>query len=331
VPLTAAVVLEWIGAIGFGNNIGGAESCGRMANHGNDRSPRKGIAVAGVARACAGDQRNGLVRDLRQVGGHSGCRVGLLPRPDCPRVLIPLRLFSRGTSRVAPGAGALALAGGAFFALDLALYNTAVLKTHAATAALLGNLTPIFVGLGTWLLFHRRPGGAFWTGLLLALAGCAAIVSGDATPHAGAQPVSVMGDVLATVAALFFAGYLMTTERVRTGMDTLTFNVLAVAGSVLTLLAICVVDGEPLTGYTAKTWMALLGLGLFSQLGAYLALVYALGHLPATITSVGLLGQVPLTAALALVLLDEPLSAVKIVGGCVVLLGIYVVNRRAIA
>jgi drug/metabolite transporter (DMT)-like permease len=246
-------------------------------------------------------------------------------------VLIPLRLFTRGTSRIAPGAGALALAGGAFFALDLALYNTAVLKTHAATAALLGNLTPIFVGLGTWLLFHRRPGGAFWTGLLLALAGCAAIVSGDATPHAGAQPVSVMGDVLATVAALFFAGYLMTTERVRTGMDTLTFNVLAVAGSVLTLLAICVVDGEPLTGYTAKTWMALLGLGLFSQLGAYLALVYALGHLPATITSVGLLGQVPLTAALALVLLDEPLSAVKIVGGCVVLLGIYVVNRRAIA
>jgi drug/metabolite transporter (DMT)-like permease len=114
-------------------------------------------------------------------------------------------------------------------------------------------------------------------------------------------------------------------------MDTLTFNVLAVAGSVLTLLAICVVDGEPLTGYTANTWMALLGLGLFSQLGAYLALVYALGHLPATITSVGLLGQVPLTAALALVLLGEPLSAVKIVGGCVVLLGIYVVNRRAIA
>jgi drug/metabolite transporter (DMT)-like permease len=246
-------------------------------------------------------------------------------------VLIPLRLFSRGTSRVAPGAGALALAGGAFFALDLALYNTAVLKTHAATAALLGNLTPIFVGLGTRLLYHRRPGRAFWTGLLLALAGCAAIVSGDATQHAGAQRISVMGDVLATVAALFFAGYLMTTERVRTGMDTLTFNVLAVAGSVLTLLAICVVDGEPLTGYTAKTWMALLGLGLFSQLGAYLALVYALGHLPATITSVGLLGQVPLTAALALVLLGEPLSAVKIVGGCVVLLGIYVVNRRAIA
>src|SRR5207247_10005 len=67
---------------------------------------------------------------------------------------------------------------------------------------------------------------------------------------------------------------------VRTGMDTLTFNVLAVAGSALTLLVICAIDGEPLTGYSTKTWTALLALGLFSQLGAYLALVYALGHLP---------------------------------------------------
>jgi drug/metabolite transporter (DMT)-like permease len=243
-------------------------------------------------------------------------------------VLLPMRMFSRGAGPTSPGPGALALAGGAFFALDLALYNTAVLRTHAATAALLGNLTPIFVGFGTWLFFRRRPDRAFWMGLLLALAGCAAIVSGDAAQHAGPQRVSVVGDALATIAALFFAAFLMTTERVRTGMDTLTFNVLAVAGSALTLLVICLVRGEPLTGYSMKTWMALLALGLCSQLGAYLALVYALGHLPATITSVGLLAQVPFTAVLALVLLGEPLSTVKIVGGLVVLAGIYVVNRR---
>lgn len=246
-------------------------------------------------------------------------------------VLVPMRLLSRGATPPAPRAGVLALAGGAFFALDLALYNTAVLRTHAATAALLGNLTPIFVGFGTWLFFHRRPERAFWSGLLLALAGCAAIVSGDAGEHAGPARISVTGDVLAATAALFFAGYLMTTERVRTGMDTLTFNVLAVAGSAATLLVICVMDGDRLTGYSMRTWGALLALGLFSQLGAYLALVYALGHLPATITSVGLLAQVPLTAVLALVLLGEPLSTVKIVGGCIVLAGIYVVNRRAMA
>lgn len=61
---------------------------------------------------------------------------------------------------------------------------------------------------------------------------------------------------------------------------------------------------------------------------AYFALVYALGHLPATITSVGLLAQVPSTALLAMLLLGEPLTAVQMLGGVIVLAGIYVVNRQ---
>ena len=67
--------------------------------------------------------------------------------------------------------------------------------------------------------------------------------------------------------------------------------------------------GLPLTGFPPRTWLALAGLGLISQLVAYYALVYALGHLPATITSVGLLAQIPCTAALAWLLLGEPLTA----------------------
>jgi drug/metabolite transporter (DMT)-like permease len=74
--------------------------------------------------------------------------------------------------------------------------------------------------------------------------------------------------------------------------------------------------------------MALAGLGLVSQFGAYYALVYALGHLPATITSVGLLIQLPLTAVLAALLLDEPITTAHVAGGALVLAGVYVVNRR---
>jgi drug/metabolite transporter (DMT)-like permease len=112
-------------------------------------------------------------------------------------------------------------------------------------------------------------------------------------------------------------------------MDTLTFNTLAIAGSIVTLLVICIALGVPMTGYPARTWLALAGLGLVSQLGAYYALVYALGHLPATITSVGLLAQVPCTALLAALLLGEPLTATQIAGAVVVLAGIIVVNSQA--
>jgi drug/metabolite transporter (DMT)-like permease len=58
-----------------------------------------------------------------------------------------------------------------------------------------------------------------------------------------------------------------------------------------------------------------------------LALTYALGHLPATVTSVSLLSQGPLTAVLAALLLGEPLSAYQIAGGALVLIGVGLANR----
>jgi drug/metabolite transporter (DMT)-like permease len=244
-------------------------------------------------------------------------------------VLVPWCAIRGSRRPVSARAGWLAAAGGVFFALDLALWNTAVLRTHAAVASTLGNNTPFFVGIGTWLVLRRRPRASFWIGLALALAGCLLIMNADLR-RAGSGG-SLSGDLLAVGASIFFAAYLMTTERIRTRMDTLTFNTLAVVGSIATLFVLCLLLGLPLTGYPPRAWLALAGLGLVSQVMAYYALVYALGHLPATITSVGLLAQVPCTALLAVLLLGEPLGALQIAGGAVVLAGIYVVNRGAVS
>jgi drug/metabolite transporter (DMT)-like permease len=200
--------------------------------------------------------------------------------------------------------------------------------TTATTATLLGNNAPVFVGLGTWLVFRRRPGSSFWIGLGLALAGCVAIVATDLFARHPSRPNHLTGDILALVASVFWAAYLLTTERVRESMDTLTFSTLAIAGSTITLLILCLALGIPLSGYPRNAWVWLIALGLFSQLAAYYCLVYALGHLPATITSVGLIAQVPLTALLAIPLLGEPITPMQLAGGALVLAGIYVVNTR---
>ena len=221
---------------------------------------------------------------------------------------------------------ALALGAGAFFGLDLALYNTAVMRTAAATASFLGNNAPIFVGFGAWLFFRRRPPLPFWAGLALALAGGAIMILShlDGSRVVG-DPI---GDLMALAASVFFAGYLLAAEHVRSEMDTLTFNTLAIGGSVAILFVLCVALDAPLGGFPPRTWAALAALGLISQLAAYYALVYALGHLPATITSVGLLTQLPLTALLAALLLHEPVTRAQAMGGALVLAGVYVVNRR---
>jgi len=245
-------------------------------------------------------------------------------------VLVPIRLWRGGRAPLNRRAVGLATLAGCFFAFDLAFFNSAVLRTSAANATLLGNNAPVLVGLGSWLVFRQRPQRVFWIGLALALVGSTTIAAGDALHHAGLGHVTLgAGDAMAIAASVFFASYLLTTERVRSGVDTLTLTTLAVTASAITLLALCLLLRVPLAGYAPHAWLALAGLGIVSQLGGYLAITYALGHLPATLTSVGLLAQAPLTALLAIPLLGEPLAATQVIGGVLVLVGIYVVNRRA--
>jgi drug/metabolite transporter (DMT)-like permease len=222
----------------------------------------------------------------------------------------------------------MAMVGGFFFACDLALFNAGILRTRAATAVLLANVAPVLVGLATWLLFRRRPHNRFWIGLVFAMTGSAVITIGDASRVAVTARGSLKGDLLALSASIFWGAYLLTTEHVRTQTDTLTFNTFAMTGSVLTLFVACAALGEPLWGYSDRTWLVLAGLGLITQLGAYLALTYALGHLPATVTSVALLGQIPLAALLSVPLLGEPITTLQLVGGAFVLGGVLLVKRE---
>jgi len=237
--------------------------------------------------------------------------------------LAPTWVMDRKKERVNGRTLAIICVGGLFFALDLAFYNTSILQTSAANATLLGNNTPIFVGLITWLVFRRRPSAAFWLGLALAVTGSLVIVWGDLAQRAHLG----WGDTMALAASACFAVYLLATEQVRGHTGTLVFLRLAIVSSAAFLFVLNLALRVPLGIPSGKSFAALLGLGLVSQLGGYLALTYAMGHLPATVTAVSLLSQGPLTAVLAAILLKEPLTAPLLIGGALVLLGIGLANR----
>ncbi|HMC27081.1 MAG TPA: DMT family transporter [Verrucomicrobiae bacterium] len=238
-------------------------------------------------------------------------------------VLLPTWLLPGRRKRLSLRTYAVIAIGGFFFALDLAFYNTSILQTSATNATLLGNNTPLVVGLLTWLIFRRRPHSSFWIGLALAIAGSLVIMAADLAKHTKFG----MGDAMALAAAACFAVYLMATEEIRAHTTTLEFLRLAVLSSAIFMFLFTLVLRVPLGIPDRRSFFALLGLGLVSQLGGYLALTYALGHLPATVTSVSLLSQGPLTALLAALLLDEPLTRYQLAGGALVLLGVGLANH----
>lgn len=228
-----------------------------------------------------------------------------------PRKLTPLAL----------GLAALA---GFFFALDLGFWNTSLLYTSAANSTLLGNTSTLWVSLGATILFGESLRRRFWLGMAVALVGAAIVVGRDVWEH----PQLGLGDALAVASSLFYAGYLLTTERARRYLGTLSFMWLSSAVAALVLLAYVLFMALPLFGYSTDQYLSLVALALISHVGGWLSINYALGHLPAPPASVALLSQPVLTAIIAVPLLGENLSIYQIGGGMLVLTGIYIVIRR---
>ncbi len=123
------------------------------------------------------------------------------------------------------------------------------------------------------------------------------------------HPTFGWGDTLAIFSSLFYAGYFLATQRGRQYLDTLSYIWMVGVCSTLVLLVVCLGLGLPLGGYPPKTYLALLGAALISQLGGYLSVGYALGHLPASAVSPTMIGQPVMTALLALPLLGEAFAA----------------------
>lgn len=219
---------------------------------------------------------------------------------------------------------ALIVLGGACFAVDVALWNASLLRIPAATSTLLTNSAPLWIGLASLLFFGERLHRRFWGGLALALGGMSCLVGPAAWLKLSFDP----GVFMAVGSSLLYATYLLVTRRVRARVGTVAFMGISVLTATAAMLAVSLAMGLPLTGFSIRTWLCLGVIGVVGHLAGWLAINYALGHLPAGPVSVSLLGQAVVTALLAIPLLGEGLSLYQIAGGSLVLAGIYLANPR---
>lgn len=213
--------------------------------------------------------------------------------------------------------------GGLFSALDLAFWNTSLDYTSASNATLLGNTAPLWVALVAMLVFREKLKKGFWLGLGLALCGAALVMSADFFIH----PKIGIGDLMASAAGVFYAGYYLATQRGRQHLDPISYIWLVAVSASLGLLVINLALGFPLTGYTTQTWLVFLATALVSQIIGYVAVSYALGHLPASIVAPTMIGQPVMTTILAIPLLKEVPQPIQLLGGIAVLAGIYLIHQ----
>lgn len=214
--------------------------------------------------------------------------------------------------------------GGVLFGADIGMWNTSILLTTAAKSTLLANNAPIWVGLGAAFLFKEKLSRKYWTGLAIALLGMIIIVGVDSWRESRFNA----GDILAIASSFLYAGVMLSTQKARMRVNTLTFSALYTTTAALTLLPVALLTRQAMSGFSSQTWGALLALGLGPQVIGWMLINYALGHLRASHVSVSLLGQPVVTAILGVIILGEALTSNQIIGGALALTGIYLVNQK---
>ena len=218
----------------------------------------------------------------------------------------------------------IAIICGLLFACDIAIWNTSIMLSKASISTLLANLAPVWVGLGALLFMKEKPTRTFWVGTAIAISGVTVIIGVSQVLEAKMN----LGNGLAIIASMFYGAYLITVRKGRNSLDTFSFTAISMITSTVVLGIICLITSTPLWGFSTTSWLALATLGLIPQLLGWLAINQALGHIHPAVASVSLLSQSVFTAIFSIPILGEILTIQEIAGALVVLIGIYLVNKR---
>jgi drug/metabolite transporter (DMT)-like permease len=211
---------------------------------------------------------------------------------------------------------------GACFACDMALWTTGIMKSNATLPTLTGNMAPLWVGIGAWFIFKEKQKARFWIGLLMAFAGVTLLILNNYFKPDGLM----FGMILGLFAGMFYAGYYLFTQPGRKYLNTISFLYISTLATTLLLAVYGMIFKLEFTGYETKTWILFLIMGVFMQAIAWFLINYSQGFLSASVVSPTLLGQPVLAAFLAYFLINEGLSFWHIVGGLIVVAGIYIIH-----
>jgi drug/metabolite transporter (DMT)-like permease len=218
----------------------------------------------------------------------------------------------------------VAILAGLCFTGDLCFWHLAIFGTTVANATFMATTSPIWVALGAWLMVSERIGAWTLAGLAFCLLGGAALI-GDSYRF---MPQRLLGDCYGLITAGFFGAYALAigVGRRRYGAARLAF--IATAITAACLLAIATLCEPRLMPRSGSGWAALVALAMVSQVGGQGLFAVALGTLPAMFSSLVIFLEAIAAASFGWLVFGEALGRVQLLGGVLILLGIWVARPR---
>jgi drug/metabolite transporter (DMT)-like permease len=212
---------------------------------------------------------------------------------------------------------------GLCFAGDLGAWHVSIAYTSVANSTLEANFAPIFVTLGAWLLFRQRVSRLFLIALGVTLGGAMLLIG----PNFALGGRALQGDALGVLTAVFYAGYMLAIKSASTRTTTAVIMAVSTTVAAIALFPYGLATADVFMPQSATGWLVLVGLALIPHIAGQSLIAYGFAHLPAAFSSVSLLLQPVLAAIYAWALLGETVGPTQMLGGLVVLAGIYLARR----
>jgi drug/metabolite transporter (DMT)-like permease len=231
----------------------------------------------------------------------------------------------------------LAILSGLLLAAHFATWITSLEYTTVASSVVFVATGPLWVALLSPSLLNERLTRAAILGLVIAILGGTTIGLCDACTWDDGlrcpefsqilQGRAMWGNFLALTGAWTVSGYLIIGRKLRAGMSLIPYIFLVYGIGAVALNITLLVSGNSPFGYPIQAYGWILLLAVFPQLIGHSTFNWALRYLPAAFVAVTTLGEPIGSAILAFFLLKETPTAAVIIGGGLILFGIYLASR----
>ncbi|MFH6945618.1 DMT family transporter [Flavobacterium sp. FlaQc-50] len=235
-------------------------------------------------------------------------------------LLLPYVLLSKNFKMPTLRFTLLAALCGVLFSSDVAVWNIAIQDSSATQASLLTNLSPLWVGIGSFFFLNTKPATNFWIGTAVSLFGMITLVGFGFFMELNFDQAFLF----AVLSGILYSIYLLVSKNVLSHVDVLSFMTISLLASSIYLGILCYSLNQPFTGFSDMGWFVLVLQAVICQLCAWLSISYATQHMRATRVSLSLLSQAVITSILAWLFLEEQITLQMVFGGIILLFGIRI-------
>jgi drug/metabolite transporter (DMT)-like permease len=211
------------------------------------------------------------------------------------------------------------------------LQATGLQTARATTTAWIVATIPVFTALLGWLVLKEKMNLARVGGIAIAALGVLLIVSNGDLSALVSGETGAIGDLLILISAPNWAAYTILSRRelARHPAARMMFYVMLFGWLFASVWIFGFGPGlSEIHNLDSKGWIAILALGVFGSGLAYIAWYDALQAIPASQLGVFINIEPLVTMMLAAPMLGEQITLISLLGGAIIIFGVWLVNRE---